>query len=182
MPGLPEGYRLEMVSDPAVLGRIFALRVAAWRKRNRTFPDIGLWTDPFDEGALHWAVQSGRGEIVAAARMTLHDGIGQVPDAEIYPPAVLDLTGSVASINRLVVCPTMAGMGLVAALDDARIEKARSEGCRWVLGATLAGPRRLAAAKAAGFVNMGNTRPYRSGPLSTTTGQSTVILLELTPN
>ncbi len=179
MSCLPEGYRLEMVNDPAVLGRIFALRVAAWRKRNRTFPDIGLWTDPFDEGALHWAVQSGQGEVVAAARMTLHDGIQQVPDAEIYPPAVLELTGSVASINRLVVCSTMAGMGLVAALDNARIERARSEGCRWVVGATRAGPRRLAAAKAAGFVHMGNTRAYGSGPLSTAAGQSAEILLEL---
>lgn len=182
MSCLPEGYRLEMVNDPAVLGRIFALRVAAWRKRNRTFPDIGLWTDPFDEGALHWAVQSGQGEVVAAARMTIHDHFQQVPHAEIYPPAVLELTGSVASINRLVVCPTMAGTGLVAALDHSRIERAKFEGCRWVVGATRAGPRRLATAAAAGFVHMGVSRPYGSGPLSVATGQETIILLELNPS
>lgn len=179
MPSLPDGFRLEIVEDSALLDRIFILRVAAWRSRNPTYPDIGRWVDAFDAEALHWAVFSPRGEIVAAARMTIHDRFRQVPHAEIYPPAILDRTGSVASINRLVVCPSMAGAGLVAALDQARIDRARSEGCRWVIGATRAGPRRMAAAMAAGFVLMGEARPYRYGPLSIATGQETVILLDL---
>lgn len=160
----------ERIHDPADLEEIFALRVAAWRARVDYFPDIARWVDPEDESAAHWAVRDGR-RIVAAARLSIHDSLAEVPNAEIFRGAFPDsLEGPIASLNRLVVAASHGGQGHSAALDYIRIDYARNSGCRHVIGETYSGMKRIKQLGGLGFTVAGTARPYRSGPLAVVKG------------
>ena len=158
--------RPEPIHDPADLEEIFALRVAAWRARTDYFPEIERWVDSEDAKAAHWAIRD-RGRIVAAARLTIHDSLADVPNDEIFrdvlPPS---LDGPIASLNRLVVAASHSGQGHSASLGRVRIDHARLEGCRHVIGETYAGMKRIAQLGDLGFKVVGTARPYGSGPLA----------------
>lgn len=154
--------RVESVDDPAA---IYRLRVAAWRSRTDYFPDIAEWQDAHDATACHRAIRDGE-QIVAAARLTIHDRLADAPSAEIYegvlPP---DLAGPIAAMTRLVVARSHGGQGLSRLLDLARVDHARASGCRHVVGETFAGLPRLKAVAELGFVIVGPSGAYASGPL-----------------
>jgi GNAT superfamily N-acetyltransferase len=160
----------ERIHDPADLEEIYTLRVAAWRARVESFPDIGRWTDAEDAHAAHWAVRNG-GRIVAAARLSIHDSLAEVPDAEIYDGVFsARLDGPIASLNRLVVAASHRGKGCSEALDRIRICHAQAQGCRHIIGGTYAGMKRIAQLGVLGFEVAGAARPYRSGPLAVVKG------------
>ena len=160
----------ERIEDPADLEEIYALRVAAWRARVESFPNIQRWTDAEDAQAAHWAIRDG-GRIVAAARLSIHDSLANVPHAEIFDGIFrASLDGPIASLNRLVVAATHSGSGYSAALDNVRIDHARVQGCRHVIGETYAGTKRIAQLGELGFKVAGTARPYLSGPLAAVKG------------
>ncbi len=160
----------ERIYDPADLDEIYALRVAAWRARVESFPDIGRWTDAEDASAAHWAIRDG-GRIVAAARLSIHDSLADVPHAEIFDGVFSEsLHGPIGSLNRLVVAASHSSRGCSAALDSIRINHARAQGCRHVIGETDAGTKRIAQLGDLGFKVAGTARPYRSGPLAVVKG------------
>lgn len=162
----------ERIYDPADLEEIYALRVAAWRARVESFPDIGRWTDAEDARAAHWAIRDG-GRIVAAARLSVHDSLADVPHAEIFDGVFSEsLDGSIGSLNRLVVAASHSGRGCSAVLDSIRINHARARGCRHVVGETYAGTKRIAQLRGLGFKVAGTARPYLSGPLAAVKGDS----------
>jgi GNAT superfamily N-acetyltransferase len=158
--------QVERIREPADLEEIYVLRVNAWRSRNDKFPAIGRWYDPDDEQSVHWGVRDG-GQIVAAARMSIHETIASVPSAEIFDglfhPA---RSGRIAALNRLVVARSHRGRGYSQALDEVRIAYAREAGCRHVIGETDAGRNRIRQLGLLGFEAVGTARPYRSGPLA----------------
>jgi len=160
----------ERVHDPADLEEIYALRVAAWQARVESFPEIGRWTDAEDARAAHWAIRDG-GCIVAAARLSIHGSLADVPNAEIFDgvfPGKME--GPIASLNRLVVAPSHGGKGFSAALDRIRISHAKVQGCRHAIGETYAGTKRIAQLCDLGFKVAGTARPYLSGPLAAVKG------------
>ncbi|HEV7341142.1 MAG TPA: GNAT family N-acetyltransferase [Sphingopyxis sp.] len=160
----------ERIYDPADLEEIYALRVAAWRARVESFPDIGQWTDAHDTIAAHWAVRD-RERIVAAARLSVHDSLAELPHAEIFDGVFSEsLDGPIGSLNRLVVAASHSGRGCSAALDSIRINHARAQGCRHVIGETYAGTKRIAQLADLGFKVAGTARPYLSGPLAVVKG------------
>lgn len=164
--GLPDGCSLLYDPPASVLNQIYRLRVRAWQARTNAFPDMTEWRDADDADALHWAIMFGDAP-VAAARMTVHARVTDLPNAEIYAGLVPEaLPGPIASINRLVVDAAWAGRGLPRVLDQVRIEEAVRRGCRHILGETYAGTRRIAGMEALGFAIIGETKPYRSGPLA----------------
>jgi GNAT superfamily N-acetyltransferase len=116
---------------------------------------------------MHWAFFD-HSAPVAAARLTMHTRLDLVPNPEVFA-AVLppDLAGPIAVLTRLVVDQSHRGRGLSTALDHARIHAARSAGCRWVIGSTFAGQKRLAQMVGQGFRILGEAAPYASGPLKT---------------
>ena len=176
---MPPGFQLIAAPDAAAMEQVYRLRVRAWRARNASFPDVERWRDPEDEGCLHWCVVDGKGTVAAAARLSVHKRFAEIPDAEIYPPALSALTGPVGSINRMIVGPEHGGLGLARALDEARITAASNAGCRVIVGATSSGPQRLRSLEGLGFRTAGVALPMMAGPLAQTDGETTVILMEL---
>ena len=153
------------VDDPGILAQVFRLRVAAWRARMPAFPDLERWVDDFDAVGRHWVVVED-GAVIAAARLTIHGRLAEVPNAEIYRGVLPDdMPGPLGVFNRLVVAPDHAGRRLSQALDRVRVEAARRAGCRVLIGETFAGLSRINQLEAAGFEVVGDAGPYRSGPL-----------------
>lgn len=151
--------QIERVTDAGVLEAIYRLRVTAWRARVPAFPDIGKWSDEYDADALHWAAFE-RSELVAAARLSVHDGMKTLCDAEIYsrhlPP---DMEGPIAVISRLVVAPAHGKRGLPALLDYTRLDYARRLGCVCVLADAHPSTGRVSELQSLGFDVLGPSGP-----------------------
>jgi predicted GNAT family N-acyltransferase len=102
--------------------------------------------DRHDEHARHWAAFIGD-EIVAAARMCVHDEQEQSPDASAF--SKIRLPAPIATINRLVVVPSARKSGLAEQFDKSRIIAAKSEGAKCIVG--TAAPARIEALERLGF-------------------------------
>ena len=166
---------LSEVSDRHILDSVFALRVTAWRAKVEVPPEIIQWSDDFDATARHWAVLL-EGKVVAAARLSVHAEITDVPDAEGYHGVVDLLPPLIGSLNRCVVHPDFRGLGLSEVLDQARINAARKSVCRSLV---VCADDDLRAAKLAaeGFEFRGEGPATLSGFLSGT--RSLVFVLRL---
>lgn len=141
--------QLVEVTDPQVLEQIYALRVIAWRSKVDVPDGVTQWVDDIDPLSKHWAVIRGN-QVVAAARLSVHQLITEVPDPEGYHGVIDFLPPPIGSMNRLVVHPDFRGRGLSKLLDQGRIEAARKFGCKnLVVSAT--DQKRAAALTAEGF-------------------------------
>jgi GNAT superfamily N-acetyltransferase len=123
---------VEGTLSSSLLETIGRLRIRAWDangERPAHAPATGsIWLDHHDDTAEHYVVERD-GIVVAAARVSLHDREGDLPDAEITAGYTERLKWPVASINRLVVAPEVRRHGLACALDVKRIEcRARGGG------------------------------------------------------
>lgn len=118
------------VSDASSIEEICRLRATVWRKTgdisDRAFAD-GRWRDAFDDVSRHWVVTR-NDEIVAAARLSLHDRLAQVPEADEYLAAGMRLDGVIAAPARVVVCPSARRRGLAGELLDAQEQAALRAG------------------------------------------------------
>jgi SAM-dependent methyltransferase/GNAT superfamily N-acetyltransferase len=162
--------------DRTLLEKIGRLRVLAW---STVMPDAAsktdCWLDEFELVVRHWCIFHD-GEPVAAARLSVHQRIEDVPDAEVYagvfpeppPPPI-------ASLNRLVVHPEFRGKGFAEVLDEMRIQAAEGTGCCCRVVATPAGPKRLAQLSNAGFEPVG--RPVPEPPQHFLSGLVTQLLI-----
>lgn len=162
----PEAWGAIETREPLILEQVYRLRVDAWRSRSPDFPAMGIWTDEFDADGRHWVVLDA-GIPVAAARLTVHPKLAETPSGEIYRGLLPDdLPGPIGVLTRLVVARSHAGLGLTRLLDIARIDAARDQGCRHLIGETFAGLPRLAQLGRLGFEVIGQASPYSSGPLA----------------
>ena len=170
-----EGLILSEVVDPSVLERIYALRVDAWRETISVAPQITRWTDEVDATARHWAVKLGD-RVVAAARLSVHPTVAEVPHAEIYSGVVEYLEPLIGSLNRCVVHPEFRGKSLSEVLDRSRIDAAKARGCRSVI-MSAPDPRRAAKMISEGFGFRGEGPRTPSGFLKG--NQNLVFVLDL---
>jgi hypothetical protein len=151
--------------DPSVLAEIGELRVRAW---SSFVPDLsarlGLWNDDHDKSSRHWGVFYGQ-KLGAAARLSAHQELSDVPDAEVYAGALpIDLLPPIFSLNRLVIEPEFRGGGLSNKLDAVRMAAIpRMPTTVTVLAATPAGPKRLSQLMGLGFEPLGQPRPEPVG-------------------
>lgn len=151
--------------DPVLLEQIGRLRVVAWATVIEKATDLGSWVDAFDPKARHWVVYQGA-ELVAAARMTIHPSLDEVPDAESYSGMFQEpLPPPIASLNRLVVHPSARRMGLSKALDVARLEAAERLGCHSAILSTASGPNRVRQVQGWGFEWIGYGPRFLNPPL-----------------
>jgi GNAT superfamily N-acetyltransferase len=132
------GLRIEVVQRPGLdlLRQIGHLRVRAWATEIPEAAEMDEWLDRWENEGWHWLVYQGD-ELVAAARLSIHQALDEVPDRECFegvfaeaPPAPL------ASLNRLVVAPSARGLGLSRRLDELRLDFAKAQGCRCAIGST----------------------------------------------
>lgn len=148
------------------LRQIGRLRISAWQTETSRTAEMELWLDEFDRAARHWAVFR-EGTPVAAARLSVHASIAEVPDAESYlgvfpqPPP-----GPIASMNRLVVHPSARNAGLSKQLDLIRLDAAKTMGCRSAILSTASGPRRVRQLLRWGFELAGYGPRFAKPPLS----------------
>lgn len=153
------------VIDDRLLVEIGRLRVRAWSTETAAAEAMGCWVDEFDRAAIHWAVFD-EGTLVAAARLTVHQEVTEVPEAESYADVFRDPpAGPIASLNRLVVDPSTRGLGLSKRLDLVRLQMAEARGCRSAILSTASGPHRVKQLIGWGFEAMGCGSHFRHPPL-----------------
>jgi GNAT superfamily N-acetyltransferase len=125
----------ERVTDAATLEAIYRLRAAVWRETgdlsHAAFRD-GSWSDEHDPASLHWVVRAGD-ELVAAARLSLHECLSDVPETDEYAAAGLQLEGPIAAPARIVVVTAARRHGLAWQLLDAQDAAGRASGARFAV-------------------------------------------------
>lgn len=127
-----------LVADSQAITEICQLRVRVWRQTGTlaedAFPD-GQWRDAIDETCKHWCVTR-NGEIVAAARWSLHASLEDLSECAQYARHDVTLTGPISQPARVVVCPTARGRGLrglASKLLDVQDAESRRAGARYAV-------------------------------------------------
>ncbi|MCA9174206.1 MAG: GNAT family N-acetyltransferase [Planctomycetales bacterium] len=124
-------FQVREVSDEESLRRICRLRAEVWTGSGALLPDS--WRDELDEGARHWAVWDASGQLVAAARLTLHESLNTLCEAEEYlryAELLTPLEGRIAAPDRVVVAPFARNRGLADCLLELQEQAAQAEGAR----------------------------------------------------
>lgn len=151
--------------DDGLLQSIGRLRVEAWDTELPEKSGMECWLDEHDIRARHWLAFFNE-ELVASARLSVHEELDQVPDSESYEGVFAEPPrGPIASLNRLVVHPSARGLGLSKRLDLMRMEAARAMGCRSLVLGTASGPSRVRQLTGWGFQMMGQGKPFQEPPL-----------------
>ncbi|GHB57747.1 GNAT family N-acetyltransferase [Persicitalea jodogahamensis] len=128
---------LKEVDYPERIIDIGQFRIQGWRNEKGVDPDFfaqKTWLDDLDQTARHWVVMDEL-DIVAAARLSFHGSLADVPYADMLTPEQIEHfeNRKVASLNRLVVLPEYRGQGLAGRLDQIRIEMARVKGAEVII-------------------------------------------------
>ena len=88
-----------------------------------------------------------------------------MPSGDIYADLLPDgLPGPIGNMGRLVVAFRYGGLGLAHRLDQVRVAAGRESNCRYLIGHTTAGPKRIKSATRLGFKLLGEARLHSSGP------------------
>jgi GNAT superfamily N-acetyltransferase len=125
---------LREITNTDWVAKTFNLRFEVWNAETTLRSQVrakGLITDDHDPHARHWGVFCGD-EVVAAARMCIHLDQKESPDAAAFTQ--ICLPAPVATINRLVVRPSARKLGLASKLCQCRIEAAKQDGAKCVVG------------------------------------------------
>jgi GNAT superfamily N-acetyltransferase len=146
-------------SDTETLVKIGELRVRAWSTLIPQAESMGTWLDEFEASSRHWVVYRGY-ELIAAARMSVHQHIEEVPDPECYVGVFGEpVPAPIASFNRLVVDPSARGLRISRRLDLVRLDAAEGMGCRCAIGSISSGEHRLRQMAELGFTVVGPGNP-----------------------
>jgi hypothetical protein len=147
-PLLEAPFNLEQVSARTHGETIGRLRVQAWRNERGIDPIFFArpsWVEELDHHAQHWVITN-EGVVVAAARLSLHTSLADVPYAYLLPAAARQPFAGhlIASLSRMVVSPHYRGHHFSTVLDQVRITAALAAGATALTGATQLGFRQKA--------------------------------------
>lgn len=149
--------------DAELLSKVQCLRKQAWAADLHSNTSTQSWVDDFDSTARHWIATKGD-QIVAAARLTVHDTIREVPSPEVFEGLNWNsLTGPIGSINRLVVHFAFRRQGLSNRLDNLRVAAAKNIGCTCIIASSSSSSssKRIERLREMGFVSYGDGSPYQ---------------------
>ncbi len=142
-----DGPERVTATDTATLEAIYRLRAAVWRETGdiaqAAFAD-GRWRDEHDPASTHWVVRDGDA-LVAAARLSVHERLADVPEAEEYAAVGLRLEGRIAAPARVVVAAAARRHGLAWQLLDAQDAGAHTAGCAFAVRQSSPAMSRLLA-------------------------------------
>jgi GNAT superfamily N-acetyltransferase len=174
---LETGLALAEINSPLLLEQIYSLRILTWQGKVGIPAHTTQWVDPEDGLARHLAITM-RQQIIAAARLSIHATISEVPDPEGYVGVLNELPAPIGSLNRCVVHPDFRHRGLTRILDEARITAGKESGCRClVLCAT--DEQRAAAIARLGFEFRGEGPSMPNGVAAGTRSLVFTLLLQL---
>lgn len=155
----------ERVDDEPTLEAIYRLRAAVWRETGdvaqAAFGD-GRWRDEHDPASTHWVFRDDAGELVAAARLSVHERLADVPEVDEYTAAGLRLEGRIAAPARVVVAAAAQRHGLASRLLDAQDAGAREAGCTFAVRQSSPAMSRLLRRR--GWRSAGFARPDERFP------------------
>jgi hypothetical protein len=98
--------------DEEMLAKVARLRIKGWETEAVRAAEQSDWLDKFERATLRWAVCRD-GVPLAAARLSLHHGLAEVPDSESYAGVfTFSSETPIASPNRVVSPPSARGRGL----------------------------------------------------------------------
>lgn len=146
------------VFEPSILEQIFEFRESIWRNEPTIIDvhklDTASLRDDHDVHGLHWIITVKK-SIVAAARLCVHHNARDLPFFDGFHHLIADIPAPFASLNRLVVHPSMRRRGLSRALTNVRIDAARSKGAKSII--VEAAPDRVPGLREFGFVEIGHS-------------------------
>ncbi len=143
------------------------LRYRVWEEEGAinaaAFPDKS-WLDRDDDTARHWVVRRlDTGEVVAAARLTLHASLDDDSrDVALWRRCGKHLPMPTTDLGRLVVLQCCRGRGVAQSLNQVRVEAARLMGARSVMATASEGNARLLLKL--GFTDIGETISFDDRP------------------
>jgi len=123
-------------SDPKMIDEICRFRAQVWKQTGHFAPDAfpnGCWRDPIDSEARHWLTRLISGRLVAAGRLSIHETLDDVHQAEEYKRYGVDAPGPIAAPDRVVVCPSVQGRGMGRQILDVQDEAMRVAGARYAV-------------------------------------------------
>jgi len=153
----PTSSEVAEITGTEIVPLTYELRYRVWSKEASlvdSIQEMGVICDEHDTHARHWAAFSCQGTLVASARLCVHEKWQDVPEGDCYKE--LELTGPIASINRLIVEPSARNCGIAKKLDLQRIEAAKEAGASCIVAAPTS-DLRILALKRLGFLST----PYR---------------------
>jgi len=141
--------------SPIELKAIGRLRAEVWNREGIEVIDFEggdakVWLDELDAYAHHWLVYDGD-KLVAAARVSVHEERGSVPDFAWLQPVIKELTEPIGSLMRLVVSEEYRCLGIASHLDALRLRFLLSSGVGTAVGIAV-GLSRIKALEKHGFV------------------------------
>lgn len=117
--------------DRVYLDAIAKLRVRVWSNQlGETAFSGEKWSDQHDLHAFHWVVLNDEHELIASARLCVHNTIADFPDFEEIQGLVTELPSPIAMMSRLVVSSKYQRLGISQKLDLARFQKAEQIGVK----------------------------------------------------
>lgn len=161
MPEMTWAVReIDPVAERATFDSVVSLRLRGWASLVSVPLTPDDLVDPHDEAARHW-VALADDRVVGAARLTVHDVLEDVPEADclggvfpVPPPAPIGF------LSRLVVAPEYRRRGVGRSLDEVRIREAEAARCRSLLVLVFepSGEARVTQLTAQGFTVRGRGR------------------------
>ena len=152
---LPSGFILRPIITEEDIEKSGHLRVVAWNNILPNKMDIDSWLDEFEAAAKHWGIFHNN-DLVASARLTIHNSLPDLPDIDTWRALINILPQQrFGLISRLVIHPSYQGLGLSKVLDEIRIEAAEQADCRFIVVATADHQRRLTQLNRIGFFQIG---------------------------
>jgi len=149
----------EVTGDSPLMERVYKeLRLTAWREQPRMVEALSYWRDEIDSTARHWVIVDA-GIAIASARLSFHNSLEDLPDAEIFVGFCPTLPTPIASINRLVVHPDYRRRGYGTRLDNIRLKAAEEWGCQCAIASSTE-PKRIKQLADRGFKVVGTGREH----------------------
>jgi predicted GNAT family N-acyltransferase len=116
-----------------------------------------------DPVGRHWIVRNENNEIIAAARMTLHDSLDDgYRDVQLWKRSGKYLPLPTVDLGRLVVLYSYRGRGIAQMLNVVRIEAARQMQAKSIMVTASEGNARLL--RKLGFEDIGETIFFSDRP------------------
>lgn len=115
--------------DIEELNRIGKFRYDLWDKETiidkSLFPG-GVWLEELDFSVKHWiAVEKETNEIVAVARLSIHDTLQETPDGSLWVEKDYNLSGPIGYICKLGCSSSVRGLGIGKRMNEIRMDAAR---------------------------------------------------------
>jgi len=137
---LPEGFSVKEIAPTdidkkQILDDIGELQYQVWKNSGMNMSSVAndvmdnIWLDKFDKNAYIWAIYKEK-QLVASARLTIHDSIPSLPDAYCYTEYEACFPSPIAAFNRLVVLKEFRQLKLSHYLELIRIKKSIELGAK----------------------------------------------------